>query len=81
MVELLNEELDRDVEPEYVENPIPESVYVHDTMADASKMARETGWEPEISFKEGIEQVCALYLWRYSIFRRPDRAEEYEIRI
>ncbi|MFB6142012.1 MAG: NAD-dependent epimerase/dehydratase family protein, partial [Halorientalis sp.] len=30
VVELLNEELGTDVEPEYVENPIPEDVYVHD---------------------------------------------------
>ena len=61
VVELLNAELGTDVAPEYVENPIPDSVYVHDTMADASKMKAETGWEPEISFEEGIEMVCAQY--------------------
>ena len=61
LVEALNEELGTDVEPVYEENPIPEDVYVHDTMADASKMREATGWEPEISFEEGLERVCAQY--------------------
>ncbi len=62
VVELLNDELDTDVDPEYVENPIPESVYVHDTCADSSKMTAETGWKPAIGFDEGIERVCRQYL-------------------
>jgi UDP-glucose 4-epimerase len=62
VVELVNEELGTEVEPEYVENPIPESVYVHDTCADSSKIAAETGWEPEIDFREGIERVCRQYV-------------------
>ncbi|WP_134671983.1 NAD-dependent epimerase/dehydratase family protein [Halorussus marinus] len=61
VVELLADELDADVEPEHVENPIPEDMFVHDTMADATKMAEATGWEPEIGFEEGIERVCAQY--------------------
>ena len=61
VVEMINEELGTSVEPEYVENPIPESVYVHDTCADRSKMTEETGWEPEIDFEEGIERVCRQY--------------------
>jgi UDP-glucose 4-epimerase len=36
--------------------------YVHDTMADPTKMHEATGWEPEISFEEGLERVCAPYL-------------------
>ncbi|WP_255167069.1 NAD-dependent epimerase/dehydratase family protein [Natrononativus amylolyticus] len=62
VVDLLNEELDRSVEPEYVENPIPATVYVHDTLADSSRFAAETDWEPKIRFEEGIERVCAPYL-------------------
>jgi len=58
VVELINEELDTSVEPEYVENPIPESVYVHDTCADPSKIRAATGWEPEIDLHEGIRRVC-----------------------
>lgn len=58
LVEILNDELGTDIDPEYIENPIPESVYVHDTCADYSKMEAETGWEPDISFEEGIERVC-----------------------
>ncbi|MFW5922363.1 MAG: NAD-dependent epimerase/dehydratase family protein [Halodesulfurarchaeum sp.] len=61
VVEMLNDELGTDVEPEYVENPIPEDVYVHDTLADASRIREATNWVPEISFSEGIERVCAPY--------------------
>jgi UDP-glucose 4-epimerase len=61
VVDLLNEELGTDVVPEYVENPIPESVYVHDTCADPSKMREATGWEPQIDFREGIRRVCSQY--------------------
>ncbi|WP_126663202.1 NAD-dependent epimerase/dehydratase family protein [Haloterrigena salifodinae] len=61
LVEMLNDELGTDIDPEYVENPIPDSVYVHDTCADSSKMHEETGWEPQISLEEGVEQVCEPY--------------------
>lgn len=61
VVEMLNDELGTDINPEYVENPIPEDVYVHDTCADSSKIHAATGWEPEISFEEGIERACAQY--------------------
>ncbi|WP_415382124.1 NAD-dependent epimerase/dehydratase family protein [Halosimplex sp. TS25] len=61
LVAVLNEELGTDVEPVYEDNPIPEEVYVHDTMADATKMREATGWEPEISFEEGVERVCRQY--------------------
>jgi len=61
VVELLNDELGTAVEPEYVENPIPEDVYVHDTCADPSKMRAATGWEPQIDFEEGIRRVCEQY--------------------
>ncbi len=62
VVRLLNEILGTEVEPTYVDNPIDESVYVHDTCADASKMRAQTGWKPQISFKQGLRQVCASYL-------------------
>ena len=61
VVALLNDELGTDVEPEYVENPIPEDVYVHDTCADFSKMHEATGWEPDIPFEDGLRRVCAQY--------------------
>jgi len=61
VVDLLNEELGTDVDPEYVDNPIPESVYVHDTCADASKLRAAVGWEPSIDFEAGIERVCRQY--------------------
>ena len=61
VVELLNEELGTGVEPEYVENPIPEHVYVSDTCADPSKLHADTGWEPAVDFREGVRRVCAPY--------------------
>jgi len=60
MVELINDVLGTDVEPEYVENPF--EVYVHDTKADYSKIHEATGWEPQVSFEEGVERVCEPYL-------------------
>lgn len=59
VVELLNEELGTDIEPAYIETPFDD--YVHDTLADSTKMSEATGWEPQISFEEGIQRVCAPY--------------------
>ncbi|WP_330631699.1 NAD-dependent epimerase/dehydratase family protein [Halocatena halophila] len=59
VVEMLNEELGTNIEPEYIETPFDD--YVHDTLADSSKMKEATGWEPQIDFEEGIERVCAPY--------------------
>jgi len=61
LVDHLNDALGTDVEPVYADNPIPEDVYVHDTMADSTKMREATGWEPEISFQDGVRRVCAQY--------------------
>lgn len=58
IVDLINEELGKDIEPEYIENPIPERVYVHDTLADISKICAETDWEPQVNIREGIRMVC-----------------------
>ncbi len=61
VVEMINDELGTDVTPTYVENPIPEEVYVHDTLADYSKLREATSWEPEIDFEAGIRRVCEPY--------------------
>ncbi|WP_253739191.1 NAD-dependent epimerase/dehydratase family protein [Halohasta salina] len=60
MVEMINDVLGTDINPEYIECPF--DGYVHDTCADISKFNEETGWEPQISFEEGIELVCEPYL-------------------
>jgi UDP-glucose 4-epimerase len=60
MVEMINDALDTDIDPEYIECPF--DGYVHDTMADISKFHKATGWEPQIGFEEGIELVCEPYL-------------------
>ncbi|WP_058982263.1 NAD-dependent epimerase/dehydratase family protein [Halobacterium sp. CBA1132] len=59
MVDLINDALGTDVEPEY--EPIPLENYVHDTCADISKIHEATGWEPQISFAEGVERVVEPY--------------------
>lgn len=61
LVRVINEELGTEVEPEYIENPIPEKVYVHDTLADCSKIESTIGWEPEVDFLTGVGQVCSTY--------------------
>ena len=59
MIALINDELGTDIDPKYIENPLDE--YVHDTMADYSKLHEATGWEPEIDFKQGVARVCDSY--------------------
>ncbi|WP_435358974.1 NAD-dependent epimerase/dehydratase family protein [Haloarchaeobius sp. DFWS5] len=62
IIETLADLLGSDIEPEHVENPIDDDVFVQHTMADFSKMHDATGWEPEVSFDEGMRRVCAPYL-------------------
>ena len=64
VVDKINETLGQSVEPEYVDNPLPEDVYVHDTCADSTKVREATGWEPAVGIDEGIERVCAPYMRR-----------------
>lgn len=61
VVDRINDELGTAVEPTYVENPIPEELYVHDTCAETDKIRSETGWQPRIGFAEGIRRVCSAY--------------------
>lgn len=58
VIEFINEELGTDIKPKYVENPIPDDVYVYDTCAYNSKMIQVSGWEPLIPLREGIRRVC-----------------------
>lgn len=59
MVEMINDELGTDVEPEY--EPVPLKNYVYHTCADPSKFKAATGWEPQVEFDEGLKQVCEPY--------------------
>jgi len=61
IVEMINNELDTDVDPEYIKNPIPDSVYVSDTCADISKLQSKINWAPTIDIDAGIEMVCDYY--------------------
>jgi UDP-glucose 4-epimerase len=59
-VDLLNRSLGTDIDPEY--EPVPLSNYNYQQRADASRLREATGWEPTVSFEEGVEQVCAPYV-------------------
>ena len=61
IVGMINDELGMSIDPEYVENPIPEDVYVFDTCADHTKISDATGWNPKIFIEDGIERVCDGY--------------------
>jgi UDP-glucose 4-epimerase len=61
LVARLNDTLDTDITPEYVENPIPEQAYVHDTCADTRELEAATDWSADVSFAEGVRRVCAPY--------------------
>jgi UDP-glucose 4-epimerase len=43
VIEMLKDQLCADIGLKYVEDPIPEDVYVHDTCADCSRIAEATG--------------------------------------
>ena len=64
MVDMINDELGTDVDPVY--EPVPLENYVYHTHADPSKFKQATGWEPEISFEEGVGMVCEPYKQRES---------------
>lgn len=67
VIAYLNEELGTDIEPEYVENPIPEEMFVDGTQADATKISTETGWVPKIDFEDGVKLVCEPYTEREDV--------------
>ncbi len=62
VVERLNELLETDIEPTYVDNPIDEDVFVSHTCADIEKLTSATEWTPTIDFEEGLARVCEPYL-------------------
>jgi UDP-glucose 4-epimerase len=58
-VDLLNDALGTDIDPEY--EPVPLDHYNFAQRADASKLRAATGWEPRVDFAEGVRQVCSPY--------------------
>jgi UDP-glucose 4-epimerase len=59
VVEKLSEALDKDIEPEHIENP--RDTYVQTTKADISKAKNLLGYEPEYSFEEGLKKSVEFY--------------------
>lgn len=60
MVDMINEVLGTDVDPEY--ESVPLENYVYHTCADISKITNATGWTPQIDFQDGVRRVCQPYL-------------------
>lgn len=56
-VDLLNEALGTDIDPEY--EPVPLTAYNYQQRFDVTKLREATGWEPTVSFPEGVRRVCA----------------------
>ncbi len=59
VVERLRDILGKDIEPEYVDNPIDN--YVDRTKADISRARKRLGYEPSYSFSEGLEKTVEYY--------------------
>jgi UDP-glucose 4-epimerase len=59
-VRLLNDALGTDIDPAY--EPVPLRNYNYRQRFDVSKLHDATGWEPTVSFPEGVRRVCAPYV-------------------
>jgi UDP-glucose 4-epimerase len=59
VVEKLNSELGKDIEPEKIENP--RDKYVHEHKAENAKAKRLLDWEPSYSFEEGLKRTVEFY--------------------
>ena len=58
-IALLNAALGTSIDPKY--EPVPLTNYNYQQRFDISKLRAATGWEPTVSFEDGVEQVCAPY--------------------
>lgn len=59
VVDTLNQVLDKNIEPEKVENP--RDKYVQEHKADNSKAKNVLGWKPQYSFEEGLQKAVNYY--------------------
>lgn len=59
LVEMLNEALDKDIEPEHIEHPRDNPVMT--TKADNTRAREQLGWQPEVDLEEGIKKTYSFY--------------------
>ena len=59
VVKNLNRELNKEIDPKYIENP--RDKYVQQTKADIEKAENLLGYKPDYSFKEGLKETVNYY--------------------
>ena len=59
MIKILNQKMNTNIEPKYIENKVKN--YVTVTRADTSKSERELGFRAKISLEKGIEKIIQFY--------------------
>lgn len=61
VLEMLLELFGSGIDPTYVENPVPEHMFIESLVADSSKLKHETGWTPRVSLQDGLERIRDAY--------------------
>lgn len=59
IVEMLNKKLNKNIKPKYIKNPL--NNYVQNTLSDISKIKKDFGWKPKVSFDEGMDIIVKFY--------------------
>jgi nucleoside-diphosphate-sugar epimerase len=60
LVRIRNKHLNKDIKPEYIENPMKDT-YVYYTKADIRKTENGIGFKAKISLDEGIDKLIKYY--------------------
>ena len=60
LVKILNKHLNKNIKPEYIENPMKDT-YVYYTKADIRKTENGIGFKAKISLDEGIDKLIKYY--------------------
>ena len=61
VVEILNEALGKNLEPEYFDMPYDQKTYQENTQADTALAEKELKWKAHYTLKEGIKEALEFY--------------------
>lgn len=59
LIDMLNEALDKDIDPEYIEHPRDNPVMT--TQADTERTEEELGWKAQVKLEEGLRKTYEFY--------------------